>query len=513
MLVGALLTAAPRVAPARGHPLAFWADASGFERRGGDPATAQALLAAAREGGFAEARVAVAGSCIAAAAATRERGSAWRVVPPGRDASFLSRRPLEVLPMEDELRRTLRLLGLRSCGELANIAAAEVELRFGAEGVRVWRLARGEDTRWPFRPPPPERASAEAEFEPPVATLEPLRFVLRGLIASVVAQTARRQRVPAALRLHLRLEGAPEVWREIRPARPTAEARVLTDLCRLAVEGMGELSAPIVGISLEELENGAARADQLDIFRPPTADPAAVHTALAPLLARWGGGALSRAVLHGAHLPAAHASWEALGERGILELTREQPVPAPSLPRPHQALTLRPPLPELGEGGQFGVGGGGVREDATQFSAGSFIGPAAERPVLHVSPAELSLCLRRFPEPRSIRVTVDAQGRPVGMAGRPSPPDPLSRIGPPHPLTPSPRKGERPREGSAVAGPLFPLPSSLFPAVDGPERISGEWWGGAYAREYWLAEDEGGRLWLLFRDGRTGEWWGEGWWD
>ncbi|HEV2131222.1 MAG TPA: hypothetical protein VGR27_08965 [Longimicrobiaceae bacterium] len=485
MLTGALLGAAPRVVPVRDHPLAFWADASGFERRGGDPATAQALLAAAREGGFAEARVAIAGTCIAAAAATRERGSAWRVVPPGRDASFLSRRPLEVLPMEDELRRTLRLLGLRSCGELARIAAAEVELRFGAEGVRVWRLARGEDLRWPFRPPPPEHASAEAEFEPPVATLEPLRFVLRGLIASVVVQMACRQRLPAALRLLLRLEGAPEVSREIRPARPTADERVLADLCRLALEGIGELAASIVGIFLEELETGAARADQLDIFRPAAPDPAAVHTALAPLLARWGEGALSRAVLHGAHLPAAHASWEALGERGIRELTREE---------------------------QFSAGSW----RSTQACIGPHVGPAVPRAsaALHISSAELPLCLRRFPEPQGIRVTVDAQGRPVGLGSSGAVIAPLED------------DDDLPDAVPSGGRPLFVAGSFIGPAVpaqfsdawqrlhaEGPERISGEWWGSAYAREYWLAEDEYGRLWLLFRDGRTGEWWGEGWWD
>jgi hypothetical protein len=47
----------------------------------------------------------------------------------------------------------------------------------------------------------------------------------------------------------------------------------------------------------------------------------------------------------------------------------------------------------------------------------------------------------------------------------------------------------------------------------GPERVSGGWWAGGYAREYWIAEDEAGCLRLLFRDARDGAWWAEGWWD
>src|SRR4051812_49597545 len=77
-LAGALLRAAPRVTPVREHPRALWADARGMERRGGDVAVARALLAAARRAGF-DARVGIASTCIAAAAATRERGTDYRV--------------------------------------------------------------------------------------------------------------------------------------------------------------------------------------------------------------------------------------------------------------------------------------------------------------------------------------------------------------------------------------------------------------------------------------------------
>ena len=331
-LAGALLRAAPRVTPVREHPRALWADASGMARRGGDAAVAGALLGAAREAGF-EVKVGIAGSCIAAAAATRERGTPVRVVPPGADARYLRRRPLSLLPAPRDLRETLALLGIRSCGALADLDAADVELRFGSPGLAAWRLARAEDPRWPFRPPAPGVASAEAEFDPPIDSTEPLRFVLPGLIDAVCRQLAARQRIPARLRLVLAVDGVErhDDAREVRPARATADARVLAELCRRAAEEP-PADGPLAGVRLEAVDEGAARADQLDAFRPPAPDPGALHAALLPVFARWGDDALSAAVLHGAHLPAEHAAWEPLG--ATPSPPSPTPIPLPRTRRP-----------------------------------------------------------------------------------------------------------------------------------------------------------------------------------
>jgi hypothetical protein len=366
-LAGALLRAAPRVTPVREHPRALWADAGGMQRRGGDAAVADALLAAAREAGF-PVQVGIAGTCIAAAAATRERGTAVRVVPPGADARYLRRRPLSLLPVPRDLRETLALLGIRHCGALAALDAADVELRFGSAGLAAWRLARAEDPRWPFRPPAPGVAQAEAEFDPPIDSTEPLRFVLPGLIEAVCRQLGGRQRIPARLSLVLTVEGAArhDDAREVRPARATADARVLAELCRRAAESPPP-GGPVAGVRLEALDEGAPRADQLDAFHPPAPDPGALHAALLPVFARWGDGALSAAVLHGAHLPAEHAAWEPLGSDAIAAFAHAHPSP--------------PADPPAG--------------------------------VAELGRATLELCLRRLPEPRPVRVREGAGRRPL----------------------------------------------------------------------------------------------------
>jgi protein ImuB len=437
-LAGALVPVAPRLSLAAGHPLAFWADASGMEGWGGEAGVARSLVEAARKAGFPEARAGIAGCCIAASAATRTHGSPWRVVPPGRDTSFLARRSLAVLPMPGPLRETFALLGLATCGDLARLGASDVELRLGAEGLAAWKLARGDDPRWPFRPPAGEAARAEVELDLPLEMLEPLRFILRGLIDSVLTALRRRQRVPADLRLVLRLDDGSEREMRVRPARATGEERRLLELCTAAVQRLGTLSGCILGVSLEAGEAGAVAADQLDAFLPATPDPAALHAALSPLLDRWGEGALSRAEPRGAHLPAMAATWEECGAEGLEIL----------------AARRRPLVGEEDE-------------------------PRDTRP------AALPLCLRRFGAPRSVRVMESPPGYPAMLAPEPGEPD-----------------LEHARLHRAVAI-----------RAEGPERISGSWWGEAYAREYWLAEERSGRLWLLYREGRGGGWKAEGWLD
>ena len=47
----------------------------------------------------------------------------------------------------------------------------------------------------------------------------------------------------------------------------------------------------------------------------------------------------------------------------------------------------------------------------------------------------------------------------------------------------------------------------------GPDRVSGERWGDAYAREYFRCiVDDGGMVWL-YRDARADGWYIHGWWD
>ena len=50
-------------------------------------------------------------------------------------------------------------------------------------------------------------------------------------------------------------------------------------------------------------------------------------------------------------------------------------------------------------------------------------------------------------------------------------------------------------------------------SVAGPDRVSGERWGEAYAREYFrCVVDDGGMVWL-YHDAKGDGWYIHGWWD
>lgn len=66
------------------------------------------------------------------------------VCPPGREATFVADAPLELLGLDDQVALRLRLLGVRSLGQLAALPPAYLR-RFGADALRWYGLAHGQD--------------------------------------------------------------------------------------------------------------------------------------------------------------------------------------------------------------------------------------------------------------------------------------------------------------------------------------------------------------------------------
>jgi protein ImuB len=115
------------------------------------------------------------------------------------------------------------------------------------------------------------------------------------------------------------------------------------------------------------------------------------------------------------------------------------------------------------------------------------------------------------PEIRSGWAPVDLRGE-LGEASRPD----LREVGSPFStlrLLPRPAPAEIRTDGNRPmairdTGRWKPL---LF--AEGPERYSGDWWAGAFAREYYRACTTDGEILWVFREARRGGWWLHGWWD
>jgi protein ImuB len=176
--------------------------------------------------------------------------------------------------------------GIRTLGQLARLPEAEVGLRLGPPGSAAHRLATGIGDE-PFAPQPPADAILEAtEFDHAIDTLEPLAFVLRGLIDRALARLACRGLACASLTLRLSLDPRGYDIREVPLGAPCRQIATLLELLRLDLARR----PPEAGVTGAELLMLPARVRpaQLDFLRPPGPAPERMAATLAKLQALVG---------------------------------------------------------------------------------------------------------------------------------------------------------------------------------------------------------------------------------
>jgi protein ImuB len=180
-------------------------------------------------------------------------------------------------------------VGVHRCAELAALDPEAVEVRFGAAGVRLWRLARADDLHRLFPPIPLERPHASLDFIDYLVTdPERLVFTINALLESVTGTLRARGAHARRLLLTFSLASGGVWRRSLRPARPTASR----DLWLRQVRGVLErvaLPDAVAGVALEVEATEPAAVRQGDLFDRGFATAGAVEAALARLLERQAG--------------------------------------------------------------------------------------------------------------------------------------------------------------------------------------------------------------------------------
>ncbi len=100
------------------------------------------------------ARVGVGGSKFTSYIAARTARPLRISVCPVDEAAFLAPQSVELLPLPDELKRSLHGFGVHTMGQVASLSRDMMSDRFGHEGVLAWDFCRGIDARAvvPIRP-------------------------------------------------------------------------------------------------------------------------------------------------------------------------------------------------------------------------------------------------------------------------------------------------------------------------------------------------------------------------
>ena len=412
-------------------------DASGLEGLFGDEPRLAARLRDAAAAVGVEIRVGIAESRIAALAAAR-LGPGVMIVAPGGDAAYLAPAPLSLLDLPEETATRLSRWGLRTLGELAALPTAGLFERLGGDGVRLQRLARGEDPRplVSWRAEPLFEESTECEWG--LETLEAVGERLRELAARVCARLGAAGLAADGFEWSCRL-GAGRVHEgALTPATPMTDAESVGGLLRLALEARPPRDVVLaLTFRARPVRVAPAQESLTDRSRPA---PRLLAATLNRLVALVGADAIGAPALLDTHRPDAIA----------LATYHPHPSPLPGRERESARGIARAPSPLRGAPRQPSPlrGEGRVRGEKTREKTR---GEAS------------TLALRRLRPPAPASVTL-ASGRPVAVRS--------SRL-----------------TGRIVAG-------------VGPWRVSGEWWSPRpWLQDEWDVELADGTLCRLAHDG------------
>lgn len=309
---------------------------------------AEQVKAALGELGF-QAGVAIADGPFTAWVVARRTESVERV-PPGKDRAAIFELPLTALGLSDEALRLLELLGVRTAGALLALPPGALVRRLGAEGSRIERLCRGQLlTAWPSQARVPVSVEeVSLELEQPTEELEALLFLFKSLLDRLLLALAHSRSALVELSAVVRLDDRTSVRRQLTPAEPTLDARVLLDLVRLWL-GARPFAAPVAALGLVASRTGVAGARQLQLFAQREEEEArALERATERLAAAFGIDAVVRPTLVDTHRPEARLSWVPFSK------PREGAAPPPSSFGGAMPLALKlfsPPEPVVWSGG------------------------------------------------------------------------------------------------------------------------------------------------------------------
>ena len=448
----AMLIASPQVTPVAGAPGLWWVGASGFDALGGERALARALLRVARLWHPAP-RVAIASSCVAARAATWASHQAMRLTSPGGgDAGLVT-----IVPPD---------------GCAAYLAPAPLAL-----------VPMEEELRWSLSALGLRTVGAFAALDP--GDVE-RRWGSSGLAAWRLARGEDRRR-PVLARAEARRMVSAELATPASTMEPVlflvraALDRLVTGL---VADGRAALAVAVT-LTLDDgrgaLPAGGMPHTVTRELRMPraVARVAPLFERCRALLDRWP----LEAPVSGVAVAIA-ASAPASGEQGeLLDAAWRDPAAVDAalerlraelgpnvvvrpVARPEHRPETAGAWVEADDAGLGRVPAEGGRVDSALGEAG----PSAECPV----PSADATAFRLLEAPEPVEVEADGEA-PAAAWWR----------------------------GRRVA----------FERAEGPERLSGDWWKDAFARDYWRCRGDTGEL-LLYRDRAAGgAWYVHGWYD
>jgi protein ImuB len=181
----------------------------------------------------------------------------------------------------EEIIETLKLWGIRTFREFAELPVAGVSERLGQDGVKLQQLAAGKTERHlKLRQAAPVFENS-IELEHPIAELEPLSFIFARLLNMLCARLNAYALATNELRVQMRLDDQTSHERKLNLPYPMRDHKVFLKLLLLDTE-MHPPQAAVVAVSVN-CEPVKPRVLQTGLFIPLAPEPEKLELTLARL--------------------------------------------------------------------------------------------------------------------------------------------------------------------------------------------------------------------------------------
>lgn len=181
----------------------------------------------------------------------------------------------------EEIFETLKLWGVRTFKELAELPVAGVSERLGQEGVHLQRLAAGKTERHLKLKQAAPVFENSIELEYPIAQLEPLSFIFARLLNQICASLHDYALATNELYVLMKLENRSTHELKLNLPYPMRDQKVFLKLLLLDAETHPP-SAAVVAVSIN-CEPVKPRVLQTGLFIPLAPEPAKLELTLARL--------------------------------------------------------------------------------------------------------------------------------------------------------------------------------------------------------------------------------------
>jgi len=203
------------------------------------------------------------GKCTARVAACITRPGVAKTISPGGEGDFLAPLSIDHLPADDAMRWRLRLLGLETMGDIAQLPLGAFQAQFGPQGKRCWELSHGIDSEPLVPRVKEETVLRRLQMPAPAVSLEAILIGVERLVHAAYCDPERGNRWVRKAVVRAALDGGgswelPVAFREALAGPQDAWSSIKGAILRRPPERpVEELEVELVGMSAESGKQAA----------------------------------------------------------------------------------------------------------------------------------------------------------------------------------------------------------------------------------------------------------------